>query len=105
MSRLRKEANSAPGQPPLAFLLTPSPKYDTLVTMTTQMIKKLQPGDVMSVRDAAREIGVHYVTVYRWVRERKIVYITFGGSIFIPALEVERLTRERSNKALPKSSG
>jgi len=70
--------------------------------MTTKVTKELQPGDVMSVRDAAREIGVHYVTVYRWVRERKIVYITFGGSIFIPALEVERLTRERSNKVLSK---
>ena len=82
--------------------MTVSPKCDTLVTMTTKVTKELQPGDVMSVRDAAREIGVHYVTVYRWVRERKIVYITFGGSIFIPTLEIERLTRERSNKVLSK---
>ena len=63
-------------------------------------VKTLQPGDVLSARDAAREIGVHFTTVYRWVQAGDIVYITFGGSIFIPALEVERLKREKNKKCL-----
>ena len=61
--------------------------------------KELQPGDVLSVRDAANEIGSHFTTLYRRVRAGKIVFVTFGGSIFIPVLEVERLKKENEKKA------
>ena len=50
----------------------------------------------MSGRDAANELGVHFTTLYRWVKSNKIVYVTFGGSIFIPVLEVERIKKERN---------
>ena len=66
--------------------------------MTMETMREMQPGDVLSVRDAAKKIGVHYVTVYRWIQSRDIVYVTFGGNVFIPFLEVERLKRERANK-------
>jgi len=67
--------------------------------MATTELRKLQPGGVLSARDAAREIGVHFTTVYRWVQSGDIVYITFGGSIFIPVLEVERRKREKNKQA------
>ena len=67
--------------------------------MAMRTTQDLQPGDVLSVRDAAKEIGTHYVTLYRWVTARKVVFITFGGNIFIPVLEVERLKRERNKQA------
>ena len=67
--------------------------------MVSSEVKTLQPGDVLSARDAAREIGVHYTTVYRWVQSGDIVYVTFGGSIFIPVLEAERIKREKNRKA------
>ena len=60
--------------------------------MTT---KPLQAGDVVSARDAANELGVHFTTIYRWMQKGEIVYINFGGSTFIPVLEVERLKKER----------
>jgi len=59
----------------------------------------LQQGEVLSVRDAAREIGAHFTTLYRQVQKGTIVYVTFGGSIFIPVLEVKRLKREKIKKA------
>lgn len=59
----------------------------------------MQPGDVLSVRDAAREIGAHFTTLYRQVQKGKIVYVTFGGNIFIPVLEVERIKKERNKQA------
>jgi len=62
-------------------------------------INQVQPGDVLSVREAAKELGVHYVTLYRWVQANDVVYITFGGTIFIPVLEVERLKKERNKQA------
>jgi len=68
--------------------------------MTTRTIRELQPGDVLSVRDAANEIGVHFTTLYRRVKAGKIVYVAFGGSIFIPALEVERLKIQKA-KVIP----
>ena len=67
--------------------------------MTAQISKQLQPGDVLSARDAANKIGVHFTTIYRWVQKSEIVYINFGGSIFIPVLEVERIKRERNKQA------
>jgi len=63
--------------------------------MTT---KQAQPGDVLSARDAANELGVHFTTIYRWVQKREIVYINFGGSIFIPVLEVEKLKKDRKEE-------
>ncbi|MDO9574128.1 MAG: hypothetical protein Q7I94_03955, partial [Candidatus Contubernalis sp.] len=61
-------------------------------------MKPMQPGDVLSVRNAAREVGAHFTTLYRQVQKGKIVYVNYGGSIFIPVLEVERLKREKTKK-------
>ncbi|MBA7683877.1 hypothetical protein ES703_92263 [subsurface metagenome] len=58
----------------------------------------MQPGDVLSGRDAANEIGVHFTTIYRWVQKGEIIFITFGGNIFIPVMEVERIKKERLKK-------
>lgn len=67
--------------------------------MTNRVGRQMQPGGVLSGRDAANEIGVHFTTIYRWVLKHEIVYITFGDSIFIPVLEVERIKKERNKKA------
>lgn len=66
--------------------------------MTVYGVEKLEPGDVISARDAANIIGVHFTTIYRWIEKNEIVYIKFGGSFFIPVLEVERLKKDRENK-------
>ena len=58
----------------------------------------------MTVRAAAKQLGVHYVTLYRWINANGVVYITFGGTIFIPFLEVERLKKERA-KAKEQTAG
>jgi|GEM_PF-6481366 len=64
--------------------------------MTTNMLQK---GDVLSVNTAAREIGVRNVTLYRWTQAGKASYVTFGGIMFIPVTEVERLRKGRNNQA------
>ena len=53
------------------------------------------PGDPLSVREAAKLIGVHWVTVYRWIEAQEISHIKFGGSLFIPFGEVRRLREQR----------
>ena len=67
--------------------------------MVEQTTRQMQPGGVLSGRDAANEIGVHFTTLYRWVQKGEIAYIDFGGSIFIPVIEAQRVKRERKKKA------
>lgn len=59
----------------------------------------LQKGRVVPVIEAANDIGVHFTTLYRWVQAGKIVFVSFGDTIFIPVIEVERLKNERNKQA------
>ncbi len=59
----------------------------------------LQKGKVVPVIEAANEIGVHFTTLYRWIQSGKIVFVSFGDTIFIPVAEVERIKKEKSNQA------
>jgi len=63
-----------------------------------------QKGDVLSVNAAAREIGVRNVTLYRWTQAGKASYVMFGGIMFIPVTEVERLKREINKQAAEANS-
>lgn len=60
---------------------------------------KLQKGDVLTVAAAAIEIGIHHATLYRWAEAGKVAFVRFGGIMFIPVTEVERLSRERNKEA------
>ena len=55
----------------------------------------LQVGDVVAVPQAARELGVHFTTVYRWIDRGEVSFFKFGGTVFIPVTEVMRLKREK----------
>lgn len=57
----------------------------------------LAKGNVLTVIDAASEIGVHYTTLYRWIDHDEVAFVTFGRTIFIPYLEVERLKKAKSD--------
>jgi len=54
-----------------------------------------QTADFMTVRRAAKQIGVHFTTVYRWIDAGTILNINFGGILFIPKSEVERLKNKK----------
>ena len=58
----------------------------------------LQVGDVVAVPQAARELGVHFTTVYRWIDRGEVSFFKFGGTVFIPVTEVMRLKREREKE-------
>ena len=53
----------------------------------------------MTVRQAAKQIGVHFTTVYRWIDAEAILSINFGGILFIPKSEVERLNKKNNQAA------
>ncbi len=55
--------------------------------------------DFITVPQAAKQLGKPKVTLYRWIEANKLIAVTFGGILFIPVSEVERLKKERNNQA------
>ena len=55
--------------------------------------------DFLTVPQAAKQIGVHFATVYRWIDAGTIVSVSFGGISFIPRSEVERLKNKKAAEA------
>lgn len=62
------------------------------------MVTKLTPGEVLTVNTASEEIGIHHATLYRWIDAGKVAFVRFGGLMFIPVREVERLREEKKQK-------
>jgi len=52
---------------------------------------KVVTSDFVTVPEAAKELGRPKVTLYRWIEANKLIAITFGGILFVPKSEVERL--------------
>ena len=45
----------------------------------------------VTVPEAARQLGKPKMTLYRWIEANKLITVTFGGILFVPKSEVERL--------------
>ena len=52
---------------------------------------KVTTDDLMSVQDAAKALSRPRYTIYRWIEAGKLIGLRFGGILFIPVSEVERL--------------
>ena len=65
----------------------------------------MQKGTVLGVREAASQLGVHFTTLYRWIQNGEVAFVTFGDTVFVPSLEVERLKREKADEKLSSSKG
>lgn len=68
------------------------------------MVKELKPGEVLPVNPASVEIGIHHATLYHWAQIGKVAFVNFGGIMFIPVTEVERLKREKNQEAVPQAA-
>lgn len=54
--------------------------------------------DLMTVAQAAKAIGVHFTTIYRWIEAGRILSAEFGGIVFVPKSEVERLKNRKAKE-------
>ena len=57
---------------------------------------RVNTSDLVSVQDAAKELGRPRVTIYRWVEAGKLIGIKLGGILFVPKSEVERLKNKKA---------
>ncbi len=60
---------------------------------------KVMTDDLLSVGKAAKALGQHRTTVYRWIEAQKIIAVKCGGVLFIPKTEVERLKNKQATQA------
>ena len=54
--------------------------------------------DLLPVAQVAKLLGRPRITIYRWIEGNKLHAVRFGGILFIPRSEVERLAGEQMNK-------
>jgi excisionase family DNA binding protein len=57
--------------------------------------------DVLSVKQAAHELGKHVATIYRWHDAGTILGVKFGGILFIPKSEIERIQNANHREESP----
>jgi len=62
---------------------------------------RVTTSDLVSVQDAAKELGRPRLTIYRWIDAGKIISIRLGGILFIPKSEVERLRNVQATRVEP----
>jgi len=59
---------------------------------------RVMTDDFITVPEAAKQLGKPKVTLYRWIEANKLIAVTFGGILFVPRSEVERLKKEQAAK-------
>lgn len=60
--------------------------------MRTEIL--ITSNDILTVGDAAKELGQHRSTIYRWLEAGKFIGVKLGGILFVPKSEVERLKKD-----------
>ena len=66
--------------------------------MTRITIKVDAVADAYGPEEAAKLLGKGEATIWRWIRDEKILVVRIGGRTLIPEREIERL---RSQRDLP----
>ena len=54
--------------------------------------------DVYDVDEAAKLLGKGVATIWRWIRDSKILVVRLGGRTLIPQSEIERLKEEQATE-------
>ena len=67
------------------------------------MVRELRvmTDDFITVPEAAKQLGRPKVTLYRWIEANKLIAVTFGGILFVPTSEVQRLKNKEATRAEP----
>ena len=79
--------------------MTKHPQVCQDIGMVTQRAKiTITTEDLVSVPQAAKELGVNFSTVYRWINKGKVHPFRIGGQVFITVDELKALKEERNKE-------
>lgn len=59
--------------------------------MTSEL--RVVTDEFVTVPGAAKQLGRPKMTLYRWIEAKKLIAVRFGGILFVPVSEIERLKR------------
>jgi len=59
----------------------------------------LETDELTTVLDAAKYLGVHFTTVYRWIKTRKLHPIPIAGQDYLATDEVKALKEQNDQAA------
>lgn len=54
--------------------------------------------DFYEPKEAANALGIGYATLYRWIKDGKLIPFKFRRLTYIPKSEVERLLKKKASK-------
>ena len=67
--------------------------------MATQRTKiTITAEDLVPVPQAAIEIGVNFSTIYRWIKNGKVIPVRIANQVFLTVDQVEALKEQRTNE-------
>lgn len=58
----------------------------------------IDTAEVYNTNEAARLLGIGYATLYRWIKDGKLIPFRIGGRTLIPKSEIERLKNEKATE-------
>ena len=56
--------------------------------------------DLLSVPQAAKELGVHFATVYRWIERELLHPVRIANQIFLTIADVKALREQREREGV-----
>ena len=66
------------------------------VCVTEQRTKiTISTDDLLSVPQAAKQLGVHFATVYRWIDKGRIRPFRIGGQVFVTVDDIRVMKEQR----------
>ena len=54
--------------------------------------------ELYDTNEAARLLGIGYATLYRWIKDSRLIPLRIGGRTLIPKSEVERLKNKKAKE-------
>lgn len=55
----------------------------TCASPKSELSKKLRLEGYYPISEVAKRVGLHYSTIYRWVRENIVEHLDFGGAYYV----------------------
>lgn len=74
-------------------------KFHNGDTITFMPKIAVDTGEVYGAMEAAQLIGIGYATLYRWIKNGKVIAIRLAGRTLIPKSEVDRLTNKTNDES------